>query len=180
MPRKSVRLSGTSYAVLTLVEHLGEATPYELKQAIEQTIANFWPVPHTTFYAESARLAAAGYLSEHQEQHGRRRKLYRLTDAGREALRAWVQTPTAAPPQIHDEAVLKLFAGADPVPLLHARRAWHEAKLAELSGYMEEAPMRDELRAESEATIQVGLDFHTRQLASVDAFLALLDQPQEG
>ena len=83
MERKSVRLSGTSFAVLTLLDHLGEATPYDLKQAIEQTISNFWPVPHTTFYAEPARLAAAGYLSETQEQHGRRRKLYRLTEAGR-------------------------------------------------------------------------------------------------
>src|SRR5262245_50471358 len=131
MEGKPIRLSGTSYAALTLLDHLGEATPYELKQAIEQTIANFWPVPHTTFYAEPARLAGAGYLSEQQEQHGRRRKLYRLTELGREALRRWVATETAAPPQIHDETVLKVFAGADPLPLLHERRAWHEAKLAE-------------------------------------------------
>lgn len=174
MERKPIRLSGTSFAVLTLLDHLGEATPYELKQAIGQTIANFWPVPHTTFYAEPARLATAGYLVEHQEQHGRRRRLYRLTDAGREALRAWAQTPETAPPQIYDETLLKIFAGADPVPLLHQRRAWHEEKIAELTGYLENPPWPDARRAESEATLRVGLDFHTRQLDAVREFMAAL------
>jgi len=130
MERKPIRLSGTSYAVLSLIGYLGEATPYDLKQAMTVSIENFWPVPHTTFYAEPTRLAAAGYLDERQEQHGRRRKLYRLTDAGRAALDAWLAHPTAAPPEIRDEAILKVFAGADPEPLLRERRQWHVEKLA--------------------------------------------------
>jgi hypothetical protein len=52
MTRKSIRLGGTSYAVLTLLELLGPSTPYDLKQALERSIENFWPVPHTSFYAE--------------------------------------------------------------------------------------------------------------------------------
>jgi PadR family transcriptional regulator, regulatory protein AphA len=74
MNDKQIRLTTTSYAVLSLLETFGEATPYELKQALEHTIENFWPVPHTTFYEEPARLAKAGYLSQHQESGGRRRK----------------------------------------------------------------------------------------------------------
>jgi DNA-binding PadR family transcriptional regulator len=170
MERKPVRLSGTSYAVLSLLEHLGEATPYDLKQAIEQTVSNFWPVPHTTFYAEPARLAEAGFLAERQEQHGRRRKLYRLTDPGRDALHAWATTPDAAPPQIYDEAVLKIFAGADPLPLLHERRRWHVAKIAELQGYLDEQPWEDAQREASERTLRVGLDYHQRHLAAVEGF----------
>ena len=56
--------------MLSLLELLGAATPYDLKQALERSIENFWPVPHTTFYAEPARLAAAGLLSEQQEAAG--------------------------------------------------------------------------------------------------------------
>jgi DNA-binding PadR family transcriptional regulator len=130
MERKPVRLSGTSYAVLSLIGYLGEATPYDLKQAMTVSIENFWPVPHTTFYAEPTRLAAAGFLEERQEQHGRRRKLYTLTAAGRAALDAWLGEPKAAPPEIRDEAILKVFAGADPEPLLRERREWHVGKLA--------------------------------------------------
>src|ERR1700677_1225067 len=65
MKSKSIRLTTTSYAVMSLLEMLGEAPPYDLKQALERSIENFWPVPHTTFYDEPARLARAGYLSQH-------------------------------------------------------------------------------------------------------------------
>jgi PadR family transcriptional regulator AphA len=131
-----MRLSGTSYAVLGLVDAWGPCTPYDLKQAIETTIVNFWPVPHTTFYVEPARLEKAGLLSVEQEQHGRRRKLYAITDAGRAALRSWVAAPTVAPPQLRDELMLKVFLGADPAPLAEERIAWHREKLAELEGYL--------------------------------------------
>src|SRR4029077_327216 len=132
-----MKLSGTSYAVLTLLELLGPATPYDLKQALEQSIENFWPVPHTTFYAEPARLARGGLLTVRQEQSGRRRKLYELTELGREALRAWTGSPDVTPPQLRDEGVLKIFAGADPAPILRRRVEWHRAKLAELEGYLQ-------------------------------------------
>jgi DNA-binding PadR family transcriptional regulator len=134
------RLSGTSYAVLALIGLLGEASPYDLKQALERSVENFWPVPHTTFYAEPARMAQEGLLSERQEQTGRRRKTYSLTDAGRAALASWAASPELAPPQLREEATLKVFAGGDPVALFAERRRWHTAKLEELEGYLRELP----------------------------------------
>jgi DNA-binding PadR family transcriptional regulator len=136
---QQIRLSGTSYAVLGLVGMLEPCTPYDLKQFIEQSISNFWPVPHTTFYVEPARLATAGYLIERQESTGRRRKLYSLTDAGRARLEQWVATPTAAAPELRDELELKVFLGADPGPMVEQRLRWHRQKLAELEGYLEQA-----------------------------------------
>jgi DNA-binding PadR family transcriptional regulator len=133
-----IRLSGTSYAVLGLVRYLGRATPYDLKRLISESIENFWPVPHTTFYAEPARLAKAGYLHEEQEQSGRRRKLYELTDKGRAALEQWVSDTNTSPPQIRDEGVLKVFLGADAVAIFTQRLQWHRAKLDELEGYLGE------------------------------------------
>lgn len=138
MKRKSIRLTTTSYALLALLDQLGEATSYDIKQALEKSIENFWPVPHTTAYEEPARLAEGGYLSVEQENGGRRRKAYTLTEEGRRALREWADEPTAAPPQLRDEVLLKVFAGADPVGLLPARIDWHRAKLEELSGYLEQ------------------------------------------
>jgi len=132
------KLSGTSYAVLGLIGYLQPCTPYDLKRFIEQSVANFWPVPHTTFYAEPARLTRAGYLTESQESTGRRRKLYALTDAGRSALEAWVHVPAAPPPQMRDELLLKVFLGADPRPLLRERLEWHQRKLEELQGYLDD------------------------------------------
>ena len=103
MKSKPIKLTTTSYALLALLDQLGEATSYDIKQALEKSIENFWPVPHTTAYEEPARLAAGGYLLAQQEAGGRRRKLYSLTDAGRAALRGWAAEPSAAPPQLRDE-----------------------------------------------------------------------------
>src|SRR4051794_4687150 len=125
MALRDIRLSPSSYAVMALLRAAGgEATPYELKQLLEKSVENFWPTPHTTFYAEPARLAAGGFFSERQESGGRGRKLYALTDKGREALDACALTEPAAAPVLRAEAVLNTSAGADPLPTLRRRAEW--------------------------------------------------------
>jgi PadR family transcriptional regulator AphA len=170
MPSKPIRLTGTSYAVLSLLELGGPATPYDLKQALERSIENFWPVPHTTFYAEPARLAAAGLLTEDQEAGGRRRKLYALTGEGRQALKQWANSPELAPPQLREEAVLKIFAGGDPVPILSARCEWHRAKLAELEGYLQ-AVGEDPLWQGVHASLRVGVAYNRMLIEAMERFL---------
>jgi PadR family transcriptional regulator, regulatory protein AphA len=167
MKSKSVRLTNTSYALLALVDQLGEATPYEIKQKMDRSIENFWPVPHTTAYEEPARLADGGYMSVRQEEGGRRRKTYALTEEGRAALAAWAGNPTWTPPQIRDETVLKVFAGADPLALLEPRRAWHREKLAELEGYLEEV-RGEENRQRSEFALIAGTAYHRKMLEMLD------------
>ena len=137
MKSKQIKLTGTSYALLALLDRFGELTSYEIKDALETSVENFWPVPHTTAYQEPARLEKGGYLSSRQEKGGRRRRRYALTDAGRKALREWADEPEAAPPQLRDELLLKIFAGADPDPLLEARLDFYRAKVTELEAYLE-------------------------------------------
>jgi len=134
---KQIKLTGTSYALLALLDRFGELTSYEIKDALAASVENFWPVPHTTAYQEPARLESGGYLSSRQEKGGRRRRRYALTDAGRKALREWADEPEAAPPQLRDELLLKIFAGADPAPLLDARLDFYRAKVTELEAYLE-------------------------------------------
>jgi PadR family transcriptional regulator, regulatory protein AphA len=168
---EALRLSGTSYAVLSLLSLIGPATPYDLKQALEQSIENFWPLPHTTFYAEPARLAAGGFLSVRQEQGGRRRKLYELTDAGRRALAEWTASTETSPPQVRDEGVLKIFAGAPMLPILRRRCDWHRAKLAELEGYLEALDEHDEAARGVRASLLVGTSYHRLLLEAIEGFL---------
>jgi PadR family transcriptional regulator AphA len=172
-PSEQMRLSGTSYAVLSLLELLGPATPYDLKQGLEKSIENFWPVPHTTFYAEPDRLARGGLLSVRQEPGGRRRKLYELTEQGREALREWARSPDSAPPQLRDEGILKIFAGADPEPIMRRRADWHRAKLAELEGYLEAVGGKGELAGVRQSLL-VGTGYHRLMLEAVEDYRASL------
>jgi DNA-binding PadR family transcriptional regulator len=174
MTSKPIRLGGTSYAVLTLLELLGPSTPYDLKQALERSIENFWQVPHTTFYAEPTRLAAAGLLSERKETDGRRRKVYELTDEGRRELHEWAGSPELAPPQLREEGVLKIFAGGDPIPIFEERCRWHRAKLAELEGYLqavEEALDEKPLWEGVRNSLLVGVNYHRMLLEAMEGFL---------
>lgn len=125
-----MNLTPTSFIVLGLLEQAGEATPYDLKQIVATSVGNFWSVPHSQLYAEPERLRHAGYLVERRESGGRRRRIYSLTERGREALAAWRAEPTAELPELRDPGLLKLFFGADQRALAAVRREAHRAKLA--------------------------------------------------
>ncbi len=168
---KEIKLTGTSYALLAVLHEFGEMTSYDIKRAMESTIQNFWPVPHTTAYEEPARLASAGYLAARQEEGGRRRRVYSLTDAGREALGEWAAEPDAAPPQLRDELMLKVFAGADPGALVAERVEWHHKKLEELRGYLALTQTSEEFAA-SERTLIAGLAYHEKMLEMIDQLAA--------
>jgi PadR family transcriptional regulator AphA len=117
--------------VLGLLELAGEATPYELKQAVRGTLGNFWSLQHAQLYSEPQRLADGGYLKERREDGGRRRRHYSLTRSGRRALNEWRSTPTSQLSELRDLALLKLFFGADSAELADAQLDAHRQKLAE-------------------------------------------------
>jgi DNA-binding PadR family transcriptional regulator len=124
-----IRLTTTSYLVLGFIERGEELTPYDLEQLLERSVGNFWSVPHSQVYAEPSRLSMAGYLRERQEAGGRRRKRYRLTEIGAEALARWRDEPTDDLPELRDLSLLKLFFGGDVAPLAQAQLKAHRQKL---------------------------------------------------
>ena len=128
-PVSTPRLTDTSYAVLGLVERFEPITPYRLKQVAQVSILHFWSIPHTQIYTECTRLAGAGLLDEQREQTGRRRRVYTLSGAGREALDRWRDDPATDIYELRDPGLLKLFCGADPVRLAETQLEQHERRL---------------------------------------------------
>src|SRR4051794_40585240 len=129
--KPDIRLTPTSYVVLGLLKAAGRATPYDLKRLHAAGLGNFWSLNHAQLYAEPDRLAGAGYLTVERERGGRRRKLYELTPAGREALEEWLRTPTAEFTDLRDPGLLRLFFGADPKALAGVQRTVHAERLAQ-------------------------------------------------
>ena len=128
-PVSTPRLTDTSYAVLGLVERFEPITPYRLKQVAQVSILHFWSIPHTQIYTECTRLAGAGLLAEQREETGRRRRVYTLSGAGREALDRWRDDPATDIYELRDPGLLKLFCGADPVRLAETQLEQHEHRL---------------------------------------------------
>lgn len=159
------RLTTTSYVVLGLIEQLQPATTYDVKQLAALSTANFWALPHTQLYTETARLADAGLLSEEREDGGRRRRFYRLTDSGRAALDAWRERPVDEPQRIFEPSVLKLAFGADPAMLAERQIETHERQLAgyeELAAALDAAP--DDWPRGMRLALQVGIDMERQFL----------------
>ena len=126
-----IRLTPTSYVVLGLLEAAGEATPYDLKRAVAASIGNFWQIQHSQLYSEPVRLARGGFAEEEREERGRRRRTYRITERGREALAAWRADVHPEPTELRDLGLLKLFLGADPGAIAAGQVETHRAKLEE-------------------------------------------------
>jgi PadR family transcriptional regulator AphA len=125
------RLTDTAYAVLGLIERCGPATPYQLKQVAQVSIFHFWSIPHTQIYTECGRLAEAGLLDEQREETGRRRRVYRLSKAGADALDRWREDPETDIYELRDPGLLKLFCGAEPAALAETQLERHERRLAQ-------------------------------------------------
>lgn len=101
-------LTTTSHAVLGLLA-IRSWTTYELAKQVQRSLGWFWPRAERKLYDEPKRLVAAGLATATAEATGKRpRTVYAITDAGRAALRAWLDEPSA-PPTLELEAMVKVF-----------------------------------------------------------------------
>jgi DNA-binding PadR family transcriptional regulator len=101
-------LSPSAYVVLGLIARHGPMTPYELKARVEDSVGTYWPLPHAQLYRDPPRLAELGLLEERAEEHGRRRRIFHLTAAGREVLARWLADPRTPQPETRNPSLLKL------------------------------------------------------------------------
>ena len=98
----------TKEAVVLGLLSEGERSGYDLLKRAEGSVAYMWSPAKSHLYAVLPRLVDAG-LARRRDVHQRHRpdkQLYRLTPAGRAAVRAWIED---APPKTWDELMLKVF-----------------------------------------------------------------------
>jgi DNA-binding PadR family transcriptional regulator len=99
-----------SYALLALIGE-GGASAHDLVDYVRRGGPAFWASAPSQIYAEPKRLEQLGWVTAHTEPgKTRSRRVYRLTDAGRTALRDWAREP-AAYAEIRDSAHVRLLAG---------------------------------------------------------------------
>jgi PadR family transcriptional regulator, regulatory protein AphA len=128
-------LTPTSYAILGLLA-IKPWTTYELTRQMHRAVGQFWPRAESRLYEEPKKLVAHGLATAAQEHVGQRpRTLYTITPEGRERLAAWVSEPADDEPELHAEAMIKVFfaehgSRADLLATIEALRAWTDERLA--------------------------------------------------
>ena len=175
---RRLTLGPSAFLVLGYAARLGRVTPYQLKQLAKQGVSWFWDFPHSQLYVEPARLAKLGLLEEIQEGHGRRRKLYTLTEAGRQVLRQWFDSPVTEQTEVRDLGLLKLvFAGlTDPDRirrLAEEQIALHRRRLHEYEVIIEDFKSFEHLYP-NQIPIRMGF---LHEQAYVSFWQTILDQP---
>lgn len=116
---------------------------YELKQSLEQGFGDLLPAVNAgQIYVTLGRLERDGLVvGQDVPGDSRGKRVYELTDAGREALVAWIEAPVAGRP-LKDEFFMKLVVLAsvqlaDPKQLLEAQRREYLQSLRDLNGLLE-------------------------------------------
>jgi DNA-binding PadR family transcriptional regulator len=127
-----MREAATRYVLLGAIDVLKKASGYEIKQLIQLAIGNFWNESFGQIYPALKDLAGEGLIAAADEDLGPRdQRRFKMTDAGREALSAWVRK-TPHPDRPRSELLLKLFFGKFAGPdwargILTAARGQYEA-----------------------------------------------------
>jgi DNA-binding PadR family transcriptional regulator len=157
-----MELSATAKVILGLLA-MRPRSGYEIKGFVDRSTRYFWPASYGQIYPELRRLAEAGLVEgTDSPTGGRQRTIYKLTTAGRHAVRDWHAEP-AEHFDYRDEGLLKLFFAGAVAPGRAAEIARERAD--------EAAEVADELRAveqgaegkdqASYAVLRFGIDFNT-------------------
>ncbi len=101
-------LSPTAYVILGMVS--GEPrSGYEIKAAVDNSVRLFWAASYGQIYPELKRLSEAGLVEGSDAPRGeRKRTVYAITAAGKEALVEWLRRPPETA-EMREEGLLKLF-----------------------------------------------------------------------
>jgi DNA-binding PadR family transcriptional regulator len=162
-------LNATAASLLGFL-HEGPLSGWELVAVADERIGAFWSLTRSQVYRELAAMAAAG-LVEAGETGPRERRPYALTDAGRAAFRAWIETVPAAE-QIRYPLLLAISFGRHLEPdalaaFVAGHRAEHERRLA---AYREAAPaVLEQGGAHAAAVLDFGLRYEEAVLAWFEA-----------
>jgi PadR family transcriptional regulator, regulatory protein AphA len=173
-PSRGDDLPTTAYAVLGLLS-FGEMSGYDVLKLAERSIGYFWSPAKSHVYSELKRLAAAGYAEERVVEQDTRpnKRLYRMTPAGEQALKRWLEEAELESEPYKDPFLLKVFFGRFLTP---------EKLIEQFEGMIEEHERyRAELRAIEEEIKDEDSLFHPyltlrAGLAHVDAAIKWLEE----
>ena len=115
------------HAILVLLEREA-GSGYDLVQRFKSGIGNFWSATHQQVYQELKKLSRDKLVTYQLREQTERpdKKIYRITAAGRKALKFWLEHP-AKPTRVNEALLVKIFG---------AKLADRELMLAELDRHI--------------------------------------------
>lgn len=115
-------LAATSWALLGMLSYEHELSGYDIRKWIEWSMRFFYGSPaYSQIYSELKKLERLGLLSSRVENSGgtRNRRVYKITQAGLDAVRRWADEAPVDPPSLKHGPLLRVAFGhlTDPARL---------------------------------------------------------------
>lgn len=156
---------------------------YDLAQQFDSSVGYFWAASHQQIYRELSKLEQQGWIAaETILQTGKPdKKLYRITELGKQHLKAWM-TEASDPSPIKDDLLVKIFAGylapqAIAIELKRHQKA-HQEKLAVYKAIEQKYFSNPQILSETEKfqylTLLNGISYETHWLSWIDRAIQLL------
>lgn len=140
-----VKTNYAKYIVLGMLSY-GPMTGYEMKSWVKEALSYMWDISYGQIYPTLAQLEKnkLATMAEERSAGGRPRKVYQITDKGREELRAWLRAPETK----EYELLLKMcfgneLASDELIKKLEAYRQKREGEMRimeEWAGALENGP----------------------------------------
>jgi PadR family transcriptional regulator AphA len=131
------QMSSVQYVLLSLLAR-EPLSGYDMKLQMNGRINSFYKINNNQLYPVLSKLEAEGLIelqSHERESYRPARKVYKITEAGIESLKAWVVEPTE-PEYVRMEFLLKQYSSwlvepAVMISLLEAKEQEHRKRLEE-------------------------------------------------
>ena len=170
------------HTILTvLCEH--PASGYDISKQFEETVSCYWKASQQQIYRELGKIEEKGWVAfELVPQVGKPdKKIYAITESGRQELRRWYREPTEPTP-IREDLLVKVLGGAymPHLVLLEEVKRRRQVHLKQMRHYQEkeayyqsltELPLQEQYRY---LTLRRGLRYEQDWIDWCDEVLAFL------
>jgi len=171
------------HAILVLLEQK-PGSGYDLAQRFKGGIGHFWSASHQQIYQELKKLHSQMLVEFEVQAQSERpdRKHYRITAAGRGALKAWLLEPTK-PERFNSALLVKIYAAnlAEPAALvveLEQNLAEHRRRLDEYlsleQSYLGKADRLSRKQSQMYLTLRCGIRYEWNWIEMLNEARALL------
>ena len=113
-PAGEQNLAATSWSVLAILSKRDELSGYDIKKVTEWGIRYiYWSPSFSQIYTELKKLEKYGLVTSRldHDNGARSRRLYKITEAGLDAVTTWANEAPADPPVLKHSVVLRVLFG---------------------------------------------------------------------
>lgn len=178
--------SRSSYCVLGCLSS-GPKSGYDIRMMMSQVTGFFWRESDGQLYPALKTLLEQGSIRQLEGETERNKKIYEITEQGRQVLREWLIQP-AGDAQVRSEFLLKIFLGNEmtrekQVSHLERERQHLKEKIGKLAGLVKTIETNNGNRRVSEAwamTMELGLELAETELRWCERHLERLRRSEFG